>query len=322
LGIKTRLTDALNLRHPVLSAPMAIAAGGALAAAVSNAGGLGFIGGGYGEQEWLEEQFTLAGNAKVGCGFVTWCLAERPHLLDFALSRRPVAIFLSFGDPAPFGRKVKEHGAQLICQVQNLEDAERAIDSEADILVAQGSEAGGHGETRATITLVPEIADLLAKRSPRTLLCAAGGIADGRGLAAALMLSADGVVIGTRFWASREALVHPNMHQAAVRATGDDTLRSSLADIVRSRGWPARFTARTLRNHFTETWLGRETELSRCKAAWRGKWEAAWLAGDTSCANTFVGEAVGLIDSIDPAGVILQRVIQEAEARLDRGWLK
>lgn len=301
---------------------MAIAAGGALAAAVSNAGGLGFIGGGYGEQDWLEEQFTLAGDAKVGCGFITWSLAERPHLLDLALSRGPVAIFLSFGDPAPFGSKIKEHGAKLVCQVQNRDDALRALDCGADILVAQGTEAGGHGGTRATTTLVPEIADLLAIRSPRTLLCAAGGIADGRGLAAALMLSADGVVIGTRFWASREALVHPNMHQAAVTATGDDTLRSSLADIVRSRSWPTRFTARTLRNHFTETWFGRERELSRYKAVWRSKWEAAWLVGDISCANTFVGEAVGLIDAIHPAEVILLRIVQDAEARLGQAWLE
>jgi nitronate monooxygenase len=95
-------------------------------------------------------------------------------------------------------------------------------------------------------------------RAPQTLLCAAGGIADGRGLAAALMLGADGVVVGTRFWASQEALVHPNLHQAALAASGDDTVRQSVLDIVRERPWPARYTGRVLRNDFVGEWLGRE----------------------------------------------------------------
>ena len=138
----------------------------------------------------------------------------------------------------------------LFCQLQTRADAERAIDCGADVIVAQGTEGGGHGGTRATLTLVPEIADLIAKRAPQTLLCAAGGIADGRGLAAALMLGADGVVVGTRFWASQEALVHPNLHAAALAAGGDDTVRQSVLDIVRGRPWPARYTGRVLENDF------------------------------------------------------------------------
>lgn len=316
MTIMTRLTDALHLRHPVISAPMAIAAGGALAAAVSRAGGLGFIGGGYGDSKWLEEQFRLAGDAKIGCGFITWSLAEQPHLLEFALFQSVVAIFLSFGDPTPFAAAIKHRGVKLICQVQTLNDARRALDCGADVLVAQGSEAGGHGQARGTISFVPEVADLLAARSPETLLCAAGGIADGRGLAAALMLGADGVVVGTRFWASREALVHPKMHEAALAATGDDTIRSSLPDIVRSRSWPARFTARTLRNRFTETWRGREAELERRKSELADDWNSAWANGDTELANTFVGEAVGVIRSIEPAGIILSRIVDEATTRV------
>lgn len=316
MAIKTRLTETFDLRHPVISAPMAIAAGGALAAAVSNAGGLGFIGGGYGDTQWLEEQFRLACDAKIGCGFITWSLAEKPHLLELALSQSVVAVFLSFGDPAPFAAAIRQHGAKLICQVQTLDDARRALDCGADVLVAQGSEAGGHGQARATISFVPEVADLLAAQSPQTLLCAAGGIADGRGLAAALMLGADGVVFGSRFWASREALVHPKMHEAALAATGDDTIRSSLPDIVRSRAWPSRFTARTLRNRFTETWLGREPELEQSRGDLASEWEAAWATGDTEIANTFVGEAVGMIRSIEPAGLILDQIVSDAEARL------
>jgi nitronate monooxygenase len=110
-------------------------------------------------------------------------------------------------------------------------------------LVAQGTEAGGHGETRATMTLVPEVADLIASRAPNVLLCAAGGIGDGRGLAAALMLGADGVLIGSRLWASDEAIVHDSMHNYAINATGDETIRSSVMDIARNLNWPERYTA-------------------------------------------------------------------------------
>jgi NAD(P)H-dependent flavin oxidoreductase YrpB (nitropropane dioxygenase family) len=120
------------------------------------------------------------------------------------------AVMLSFGDPHPFAPAIKAAGRLLICQVQDMRHARAALDEGADIVVAQGTEAGGHGARRATMTLVPEVADLLAQRSPETLLVAAGGIADGRGLAAALMLGADGVLVGSRLWASPEALVHAN----------------------------------------------------------------------------------------------------------------
>jgi nitronate monooxygenase len=103
--LSTRFTERLDLLHPVVSAPMAFAAGGALAAAVTAAGGLGLIGGGYGDAEWLEREFRAAGNGRVGCGFITWSLAENPALLDAALARRPAAVMLSFGDPSPFAAR-------------------------------------------------------------------------------------------------------------------------------------------------------------------------------------------------------------------------
>ena len=314
--LRTRLTEALAIDHPVISAPMAFAAGGALAAAVSNAGGLGLIGGGYGDAEWVEAQFAAAGNRRVGCGFITWNVTDRPELIDIALAHDPAAIFLSFGDPAPLAAKVKDAGVRLICQVQSIADANRAIDCGANVIVAQGSEAGGHGEKRGTMTLVPEVADLLAQRSPQTLLCAAGGIVDGRGLAASLMLGADGVLMGSRFWATREALVHPNMHDAATAAGGDDTIRSSVMDIVRGRNWPGRFTARVLVNDFTRAWHGREAALAEQTGELGPRWDKAWAEGDVSLANTFIGEGVGMIDSIEPAGALLHRIVGEAEALL------
>ena len=314
MALNTRLTQQLGIRHPIISAPMAFAAGGRLAAAVSAAGGLGLIGGGYGDVDWLDAEFRAAGNAPVGCGFITWSLKKQPQLLDRVLSRNPRAIFLSFGDPQPFAARIKEAGAMLICQVQTRRDAEHAIDCGADIVVAQGSEAGGHGERRATMTLVPEVADLIAAKSPATLLCAAGGIADGRGLAAALMLGADGVLVGSRLWASSEANVSPRMHAAALAATGDDTIRSQVMDLARKLDWPSRYTARVLRNAYIERWHGREAELLAVADEEAAKYRQAWAEGDPDGSNTFIGEAAGLIPAIEPAAVLIERMVSEAEA--------
>jgi nitronate monooxygenase len=205
--ISNRLTRTLNLRHPIISAPMAFAGGGALAAAVSSAGGLGLIGGGYGDSTWLDEQFEICAGHRVGVGFITWSLRKSPSLLMDVLKRRPEAVMLSFGDPRPFVDEIRRAGALLICQCQNVDHLWDAIDVGADIIVAQGAEAGGHGMLRGTLSFVPEAADLVAAHSPASLLVAAGGIADGRGLAAALLLGAEGVLVGTRLWASDEALV-------------------------------------------------------------------------------------------------------------------
>ena len=314
--IKTRLTESLGIEYPVIQAPMAFDAGGKLAAAVSSSGGLGLIGGGYGDEDWLSEQFDAAGSQRVGCGFITWSLAEKPHLLTLVLERNPSAIFLSFGDPAPFVETAKAAGVPVICQVQTLKDAIRAIEVGADIIVAQGTEAGGHGEKRATFTLVPEVADYIAAKSPEVLLCAAGGIGDARGLAAALMLGADGVLIGSRFWATQEALVHPNMHRAALEATGDQTIRSSVMDIARELNWPNRYTARVLQNKFTDRWNDDIDGLIEQATSESARWNDAWADGDTNVANTFVGEVTGLINSIEPAAALMHDIVSQARKLL------
>lgn len=318
--IATRLTERFGLSLPILSAPMAKAAGGALAGAVSGAGGLGLIGGAYGDADWIDRAFAQAGNQPVGCGFITWALAENPGLLTAVLARKPRALCLSFGDPAPFAAEIAAAGVPLIAQVQTLRDAQHAADLGAAVIVAQGAEAGGHGERRATMTLVPEVADWLAQAHPETLLVAAGGIADGRGLAAALMLGADGVLIGSRLWATAEALVHPNMQAAAIAATGDDTIRSSVMDVARRLNWPERYTARVLRNAFTDRWHGDLPGLIAAAEAVAPAWTAAWEAGDVTLANTFVGEATGLIEAVEPAADILARIGAEAEALMRGGW--
>ena len=248
------------------------ASGGALAAAVSAAGGLGLIGGGYGNRELLESEFAKAGNQRVGCGFITWSMAKDPVLLDMALAHRPAAMMLSFADPAPFAAKIRAAGVPMICQVHNLEHTRRALDAGADVLVAQGTDAGGHGlTTRGTVTLVPSVVDMVARERPEVLVLAAGGIADGRGIAAALMLGADGALLGTRFWATQEALIHPSAKARILAATGDETVRTSVYDIVRNRAWPAEYTGRLMRNRFIETWHGREDELRGLAAEEREK---------------------------------------------------
>jgi nitronate monooxygenase len=274
------------------------------------------IGGGYGDRDWLEAEMRAAGNARVGCGFIAWSLNERPELLDLVLAHGPAAIFLSFDDPAPYARRIAEAGAMLICQVQTRRDAEAALDSGAGLLVAQGGEAGGHSGQRATISLVPEIADLIAARAPDTLLCAAGGIADGRGLAAAILLGADGALVGSRFWAAAEALVHPNMQAAAMAASGDDTVKTSTTDIVRHRHWPDRFKIRVLRNAFTDRWHGREEALREALEKEAPAYQAAAAAADAANASAIIGEAVGLIHTVEPAAAILERMVAEAEALL------
>lgn len=312
MPLTTRLTQSLGLSVPILSAPMPHAGGGRLAAAVSAAGGLGLIGGGYGEDLWLEHQFELAGTQRVGCGFITWSLAKRPFLLDLALDRFPVAIMLSFGDPELFAERIRGDGVKLICQAHSKAHALRALDVGADIVVAQGAEGGGHGGSRATVALVPEIADLIAARAPETLLVAAGGIADGRGLAAALMLGADGAMMRTRFWASREALVHPNLRAAAIAANGDATIPTSRIDSVLGLKWPAEFAARMLRNDFTERCGAGQNVQKTLPEEAAARYFAAMEEGDPSQAAIDVGEAVGLIGDVPPAAAIIERVAREA----------
>lgn len=318
MALHTRLTELLGIEHPIISAPMAFAAGGKLAAAVTAAGGLGLIGGGYGDAEWLEREFAEAGNARVGCGFITWSLAKRPELLDLVLTRLPAAVMLSFGSPFPFGKQIKAAGAKLICQVQNIEHAHAAVDVGADVIVAQGAEAGGHGLVRATFTLVPELADYLAKVAPATVLAAAGGIADGRGLAAALMLGADGVLIGSRFWASSEALVHGAFQNAAIGTDGDATIRTTVVDIVRKIDWPKPFTARVMKTNFVSDWHGHEVELASSHLLERemNRYVSAMQNGDPVNTGVWVGEATGLIHDVRPAADLLLSMVGEAERLL------
>jgi nitronate monooxygenase len=312
MPIATPLTALLGIQHPILLAPMDVIAGARLTAAVSSAGGFGVLGGGYGEKAWLEaETKKLKGSrAPFGIGFITWSLAKQPELLDMALDARPRAIMLSFGDPKPFAPGIKAAGALLICQVQDEEMARQALDAGADILVAQGTEAGGHGASRTTIDIVPAIVDLAAGGVP---VAAAGGIGDGRGLAAMMMLGAAGVLLGTRFYASQECDGADEAKRRICAAAGGSTVRSIIFDLSRNNVWPAPFNGRCLINDHARRWAGRELELLQNVKTVAAEYADAKAAGNFDIAAVIAGEAVGLIQDIPPAAEIVDRIVAEAD---------
>src|SRR5215469_6088537 len=261
MALRTAFTELFSIQHPIALAPMGGSAGGALAAAVSEGGGLGLVGGGRCDADWLDRELGLvaAGTRKPwGVGFQSW--AVDVALIERALAHGPRAVMLSFGDPRPLAEPIRRAGSMLIIQVTDLREAREAIDVGADVIVAQGTEAGGHsGQAgRSTLSFVPVVVDLAAP----TPVLAAGGIADGRGLAAALALGAAGALIGTRFQAATEALVDPSVPKAILEGSGEDTERGTLLDIARGSGWPSRYPARTLRHPFTELWRRRADQLA------------------------------------------------------------
>jgi nitronate monooxygenase len=316
MTIKTRLTERLGIEHPILLAPMDIISDARLTIAVSRAGGFGILGGGYGNEEWLTRELALLAkfNGPFGVGFITWSMAKDPKLLDLVLERKPTAVMLSFGDPGPFVERIKRTGALVICQVQSLALAHEAVAAGSDILVAQGTEAGGHGASRGLIALVPEVVAAVGTEIP---VVASGGIADGRGLAAALMLGASGILMGTRFYAAREAAASEAAKSRICAATGDDTLRSVVFDISRRNVWPAPFTGRCLRNEHLERWFGREMELLQRVDEESAKYSRARNDGNFDIAAVIAGESAGLVREIESAKNIVERIARDAAELLD-----
>jgi len=302
---------------------MALVTGGELAAAVSRSGGLGIIGGGYagilGGEPDLEAEIERARPERFGIGFITWALERAPTMLTKALKHSPFCVFLSFGDPRPFAAEIDGAGALLICQVQQLSQIDVALEAGAGAIVVQGAEAGGHGATRSTFPFVPEAADYLKQRSPETLLLAAGGIADGRGLAASLMLGADGVLIGTRFWASAEALT-PKVHtDKAICATGDATIRTKVLDALRGVPWPREYSFRFLKNGLTDKWAERESEALRAFGSLSAEYARARAQNDFDMVAVVCGEAVGLLKDRPTAESVVASMVHQAVDILRKG---
>jgi nitronate monooxygenase len=196
---------------------------------------------------------------------------------------------------------------------------EQALDAGAMAVVAQGTEAGGHGGGRATLPFVPEVADLLAKRAPDVLLIAAGGIADGRGLAASLLLGADGVLVGTRFWAAEEALTPPAAVERALAASGDATVRTTAVDALRGVPWPEQFSFRVLENRVTREWAAREEQARGQFGALKELYAQARADGDFDVMPVIVGEGIGLIGKRLPAAQIVESMVADAARALKDG---
>jgi nitronate monooxygenase len=316
MAISNALTRLLGVEHPIVLAAMDLVADARLTRVVSEAGGFGFLGAGYGDITWLERELGILTGSKgehpFGVGFITWSLAKQPELLDIALATGPRAVWFSFGDIAPFVERVKATGALVVCQVQSVAMAADVVRKGADIVVAQGGEGGGHGISQSSLTLVPAIVDAVGGRVPVIL---AGGAADGRALAAAMMLGAQGIVMGTRFYASKEAAGHDAAKERIVAADGDETLRSIVFDISRKNVWPHPYTGRCLANGHTDRWLGREQELMR-RGDVLADFARARESGDFDVAPVIAGEAAGLVHDIPSAKEIVLRSVAQAEQLL------
>ena len=310
LKIDTTIPKLLNIIHPIICAPMHAVSGGVLATKVTEAGGLGLIGAGYCSRDWLETELNIAKKGMFGVGFITWKLADNPTLLDLALEKNPRAIWLSFGDITPFVDKIKKANIPLICQVQTVQQAKECKANGADIIVAQGAEAGGHGATRGAIALIPAVVDAV---TPLPVL-AAGGICDARGVAASFILGAQGVVMGTRFLAAKESLASEYAKTAVVKSSGDNTTRTRIFDYARGFDWPKPYTARALNNKFITTMgLYHKTEsiTEKDKEFIRIEYNKSFEQGNNENMAVFAGEGIDMIHDIPLAQTILERIVRE-----------
>ncbi len=310
--ISTPLCTLLGIERPILNASMAGTATGALAAAVSEAGGFGMIGGTNSDGAvWLREQIRIARSLTArpfGVGFIS-SFPDTEELARVALDEGVAAINHSFADPTPFVAPAHAAGVKVFAQVQTLKQAITAALAGVDVIIAQGGEAGGHGGGIGTFALLPAIVDAVAPLP----VVAAGGIADGRGLAAALLLGAQGAWMGTRFVTSHE-WGGPAWEQAAVlAATSDDTVQTRLYDLIAQRPFPADNPDRMLRNAFIDRWSGRESELPDHREPLLAEVAAGNERADLAVAGVSAGVSAGLITSARPAGEIVRDIVQEAE---------
>jgi nitronate monooxygenase len=303
----TAVTRKLGMRIPVLNAPMTPQAGGALARAVSAAGGFGMLGFDEDEpEEAISEQVAiLQREPKVpfGIGLVAWVLDRRPQLLQLAINAKPSFISVSFGDPARYVRQIQEAGILAGAQVQNRKWAQVAIDAGVDILTAQGTEAGGHtGSAVGTLPLLQIVLEMTDKP-----IIAAGGIATGRGLAAVLAAGASGAWIGTPFLLAQEAR---NSQAARNRIAASDetqTIYTRVYDRVSHKGWPHEFGGRALRTEFLERWTGHEDELMS---------DAQAVSQFDPQEKIYAGQSVGLLRDVRPAADIVRDLADGATRRI------
>lgn len=307
--MKTAFTTLLGTRVPILNAPMTPQAGGALARAVSECGAFGMLGFDEDEtQAQIAEQLAILAQPPAvpfGIGLVAWVLERRPQLLDMAIAAKPKLISISFGDPAPYAQPVHDAGILLASQVQSRAWAQTALDAGADMLIAQGTEAGGHtGSSAGTLPLLQIILEMTGNP-----VLAAGGIATGRGLAAVLAAGAAGAWIGTPFLLAQEAR---NTQSARERIRASDetqTIYTRVYDRVAGKAWPQEFGGRALRTPFLEEWTGREDALMKDTGA---------VAQFDPKEKVYAGQSVGLLHDVKPAAQIVGEIVDSALPLLAR----
>jgi NAD(P)H-dependent flavin oxidoreductase YrpB (nitropropane dioxygenase family) len=311
--IHTRICDLLGIVHPIVLGGMGTATTAPLVAAVSNAGGFGTLGTSAFNATTLDTEIASIRertDKPYGINHLLFQIQEdmfavtlraQPAVAAFAWARKDQNL-------PDYFQRARDVGCKVMYMAGEVPEALRAADAGADVIVAQGTEAGGHVVWMASLPLLPMIVKAVA---PLPVLCA-GGIADGRGLAAALALGAEGALLGTRFMATPEAPIHPNFKQAIVKSDGHDTVLTEIPDLASQRVWPGAMS-RAQRNQFIDRWSGREWAL-RQNAREVGKQVAAARAsGDVDNATLSFGQDAGLIDSIKSVREVVQDMIAEAE---------
>ncbi|MDP9319695.1 MAG: nitronate monooxygenase [Chloroflexota bacterium] len=323
--IHTRFTELVGVRHPIVLGGMSGGTSPALVAAVSNAGGLGIYGAsqrvrpgtplGADEIRSLGDQIRSLTTSPFGLNLLLFDAAVED--VDTLLACRPRILSTAWRRPDQDLRSVAERahasGVLFMHQADTLDEAKRAAEAGADIVVAQGTEGGGHVGLMASLPL----ARMVVRALPSIPVLVAGGIADGAGIAAALILGADGALLGTRFLATSESPLPDGYKRAIVESDGHDTVLSELPDIASGRVWPGAY-ARARRNAFIDAWVGREGELRRRRREVQAQLGVAREAGDAAHGSLLIGQDAGLIDAIEPAGALVARLVAEAEDVLRR----
>src|ERR671938_978205 len=310
--MRTRACELFGIEHPVVLGGMGSGTSPELVAAVSNGGGLGVQGcaGRSPDQiARLADAIRAATDRPFGLNLVLF-LADAAAI-DAVLSAGPPVVSTAWPWPdfdlAALFARAHATGARVMHMVSTVHEARRAAEAGADAIVAQGTEGGGHVGLMGTLVLVPQVVRAVA---PIPVL-AAGGIADGSGLAAALLLGAEGVLHGTRFLATPESPLPDAYKQAICTSDGHDTLITELPDVIAGQVWPGAY-ARVLRTPFIQEWLNREGEVRRQRVELLRRIQRAREQGDVANGSLLIGQDSGLIESVEPAGQIVQRMVREA----------
>jgi nitronate monooxygenase len=316
--ITTRFTQMFSLDYPLMSAPMAMHSGGRLAAAVSKAGALGSFGGIHrsGDPNWVRgevDRIRVETDRPFGVGFITNFIPMLTPLFDAAVEARPNVIAFSFGSPGGYAEKAKAAGAKVMCQVQSITHAREAVAAGADILVAQGNEAGGHTGTMNLLPFLVSVVDAF----PDTPVLASGGISSGRSLAAVLAAGADGAWAGTAFLATPECVEIPEEHkQTIVQSDGEDTIFTRAYDVLFGMPWPEGIGERVQRNKFTDEWHGREDEIADRREELAPKVQAGEADFNSGLRAILYGQSAGAVPAIRPAAEVVRTICGDAERLL------